>query len=92
MFAGAPTVMPTVVWAPEVLPGPQLLMDFVAIRGLCHPSERPGTVLIYTPELREAIVCKFLAKGNYAIARHHCGLNLKLCKVPDVVTLYKMTL
>ena len=44
-------------------------------------------VLIYTSELKEAIVYKFLAQGNYAIARHHCDLNLQPYKVPDVITL-----
>ena len=33
-------------------------------------------VLVYTPELREAIVCKFLALADYAIACHYCDLNL----------------
>ena len=31
VLAGAPTATPTVVWAPEVPPGPQWLMDFVII-------------------------------------------------------------
>ena len=29
-------------------------------------------------------MCEFLAQGNYAIARHHCDLNLQPRKVPDV--------
>ena len=82
VLIGAPTATPTVVWAHKVPPGPQWLMDFVAVRGLCYPVN--DQVLIYTPELREAIVCEFLAQGNYAIARHHCDLNLQACKVPDV--------
>ena len=62
-----------------------------AADGLCR-SQRPfatpvkDQVLIYTPESREAIVCKFLAQGNYAITCHHCDLNLQHCKVPDVIT------
>ena len=32
-------------------------------------------VLIYIPVLREAIVCKFLAQADYAIASHYCDLN-----------------
>ena len=39
VLAGALTATPTVVWAPEVPPGPQWLMDFVAVGGLCHPSQ-----------------------------------------------------
>ena len=44
-------------------------------------------LLMYTPESREAIVCKFLAQGKHAIARHYCDLNLQPCKVPDVFIL-----
>ena len=69
VLVGAPTATPTVVWAPEVPPGPQWLMDFVAVGGLCHPVN--DQVLIYTSEAREAIVCKFHVQGNYTIARHH---------------------
>ena len=36
-------------------------------------------VLIYIPELREAIVCKILAQADYAIACHYCDLNLQPC-------------
>ena len=84
VLAGVPSVTPTVVWAPKIPPGPQWLMDFVAAVGLCHPSQ--DQALIYTPELREAIVFKFLTQGNYAIARHHCDLNLQPCNVLDVIT------
>ena len=45
----------------------------------------PGAQIPVTQ--REAIVCEFLAQGNYAIARHHCDLNLQLCKFPDVNTI-----
>ena len=50
----------------------------------CHsslPLSLPfkGRVLIYIPELREAIVCKFLAQADYAIACHYCDLNLQPC-------------
>ena len=62
MLAGAPTVMSTVVWVAEVLAGPQWLMDFVAVGGLCHSVK--DQVLIYTSEWREAIVCKSLAQEN----------------------------
>ena len=55
VLARAPTVTPTVVWAPEVPPRPQWLMNFVAVKGLCHVSVK-DQVLIYTPESREAIV------------------------------------
>ena len=82
VLEGAPPATPTVVWAPKVPPGPQWLMDFVAVRDLCTPVN--DQVLIYTPESREAIVSKFLAQGNYAIARHYCDLNLQPCKVLDV--------
>ena len=84
VLTGAPTATPTVVWATEVPPGPQWLMDFVAIRAFATPVS--DQVLIYTPESREAIVCYFLAQGNYAIAHHHCDLNLQPCKVANVIT------
>ena len=69
-------MMPTVVWAPEVPPGPQWLIDFVAVGGLCHPSQC-DRVLTYTPESRQAIVCEFLAQGTYAIAHHHLGSRVQ---------------
>ena len=58
---------------------------------LCHSSWPLSVpfkdwVLIYIPELREAIVCKFLAQADYAIACHYCDLNLQSCYVPDVRT------
>ena len=84
VLAGALTATPTVVWAPKVPPEPQWLIDFVAVGSFATPVN--DQVLIYTPESREAIVCEFLAQGNYAIARHHCDLNLQLCTVPDVIT------
>ena len=67
---------PTVVWAAEVPRGPQWLMDFfVAVGAFSTPVN--DQVLIYTPGSREETVCEFLAQGNYAIARHHCNLNLQ---------------
>ena len=50
----------------------------------CHsswPLSLPfkDRVIIYIPELRGAIVCKFLAEADYAIACHYCDLNLQLC-------------
>ena len=59
-------------------------MDFVEVGALCGPVN--GQILIYTPELREAIVCEFFTQGNYAIAHHHCDLNLQPCRVPDELT------
>ena len=84
MLTGAPTATPTIVWAPEVPPGPQCLMALLQWEAFATPVN--DQVLIYTPESREAIVCEFLAQGNYVIARHHCGLNLQPCKVLDVTT------
>ena len=56
------------------------------------PEVKSGKgLLIYTPESREAIVCEFLAQGNYAIAHHHCDLNLQPCIVSEY-SLYNMTL
>ena len=78
VLVGAPTATPTVVWAPKVPPGPQWLMDFVAVGAFATPVK--DQVLIYTTELREVIVYDFLAQGNYAIAYHHCDLNLQPCK------------
>ena len=48
----------------------------------CHSSwplsmQFKDRVLIYIPELREAIVCKFLGQADYAIAGHYCDLNLQ---------------
>ena len=80
VLAGAPTATPTVVWAPKVPPGPQWLMDFVAVGAFATPVK--DQVLIYAPESREAIVCKFLAQGNYAIARHQCNLNFATLQGP----------
>ena len=45
MLTAASTATPTVVWALDVSPGPQWLMDFVAVGGLCHPRQRLGTHL-----------------------------------------------
>ena len=45
-------------------------MDFVAVGVLARYS--------FIPESKEAIVCEFLAQGNYAIAHHHCDLDLQL--------------
>ena len=64
MFAGAPTATPTVVWAPESPTGTPVADGLY------------DQVFIYTPELREAIACKFIAQENYALARHHCDLSL----------------
>ena len=55
-------------------------MDFVAAGAFATPVK--DQVLIYTPESREAIVCKFLAQGNYAIARHYCDLNFATLQGP----------
>ena len=49
---------------------------------LCHSSWPlsllfKDRVLIYIPELREGIVCKFLGQADYAIAGHYCDLNLQ---------------
>ena len=63
VLGGAPTATPTVVWAPEVPPGPQWLM-LSHSRAFATPVN--DQVLIYTPESREAIVCEFLAQGSYA--------------------------
>ncbi len=60
MLAGAPIATPTVVWAPEVPPGPKWLMDFVSVGGLRLHSQRPGTHL-YSQFKKEAIVCDSLA-------------------------------
>ena len=84
VFAVAPTATPTVVWSLKVPPGPQWLMDFIAVEVFATPVN--DQVHIYTPESRKAIVCKFFAQGNYAIACHHCDLNLQPCKVLDVIT------
>ena len=62
VLARAPNATPTVVGTPVVPPGPQWLMEFVAVGGLRHPSR--DQLLIYTPESRKAIVYKFLAQEN----------------------------
>ena len=51
---------PTVVWTPEVPPGPQRLIDLSRSGAVATPVKEQA--LIYTPELYEAIVCEFLAK------------------------------
>ena len=45
VLAEAPTAMLIVVRASEVPSETQWLMDFVAVGGLCHHSQRPGTHL-----------------------------------------------
>ena len=40
-----------------------------------------ANLLIYTSESRKAIVCEFLAQGNFAISRHHYDLILQPCNV-----------
>ena len=82
VLAGAPTATPTLVWAPEVPLGPQRTL----LQSEAFVTPVKDQVLIYTPESREAIVCKFVVQRNYAIARHHFDLNLQPCKVPDVIT------
>ena len=62
VLAGAPTAAPTVVWAPEIPPEPQWLMDFVAVGDFANPVK--DQLLIYTRESRKAVVCKFLAPKN----------------------------
>ena len=55
---------------------------FCQANGLVHPPVK-DQVHIYTPEWREAIVCKFLAQGNYVCTRMQTyDLN-----VPDVTIL-----
>ena len=63
------------------------LLHDVTAKPVVMSTPAKDQVLIYTPESREAIMCKFLARnyGNYAVARHHCDLNLQPCKVLDVL-------
>ena len=66
VLAGALTATPTVVWAPEVPPGPFDSDQTTLSQSQAFATPVKDQVLIYTPESREAIVCKFIAQGNYA--------------------------
>ena len=66
-----------VVSAPVVSLGAQMVIS-------CHSSWPLSVlfkdwVLIYTRELREAIVCNFFAQAENAIACHYCDLNFQHC-------------
>ena len=50
VLAGAPTLTPTVVWTLEVPPGPQFLMDFVAVRALSPQSMTRYSFILLSQE------------------------------------------
>ena len=63
VLTGAPTVTPTVVWAPEVPPGPQRHMLQPVV--LPPPAEARYSFILLS---RETNVSEFLAHGNYTKA------------------------